>query len=107
MLGERRAVVAMQPRETSTNVAIIYDGTESVRYVSLRHLRLVQDGKVLEDVPPYNGELPGDKPRPPAAAPLTFTELCTEMNVTPVERKALATCLAVLRATATLELAHP
>lgn len=61
----RRAVVAMQPRETSTNVAVIFDGTESVRYVPVQDLRLIVDGKP-EDVPPYNGELPGDKPRAPA-----------------------------------------
>lgn len=58
-VSKRRGVVDSNPRETSAQVQIVYDGTHSCRYVPIMDLRLLVDGKP-EEVPPCDG-LPNDE----------------------------------------------
>lgn len=67
-VSKRRGVVHMQPRPTAIRVSVILDDIETARYFPLEELRLLVDGKIAEDVPPCDGEIP--KPAAaPAAAP--------------------------------------
>ena len=69
----RRGVVSMQPREKSLSAQVTLDGTNSVRTMRVKDLRLVLNG-TPEDVAPHNGEWPvvDAPPAPaPAAAPDT------------------------------------
>lgn len=71
--AKRRAVVYAQPRESSRNVSVMYDGTASSRYVDVMDLRFIPPGqKEPEEVPPIEGEPPAlvEKPaKPEAPAP--------------------------------------
>lgn len=65
----RPAKVVGQPRESSTNVKVLFQGTNTPRYVPLAQLRLVVDGKP-EDCAPCDGEIPvkqDEAPVPPAS----------------------------------------
>lgn len=57
--SKRPAKVVGQPRESSVNVKVLFQGTNTPRYVPLAQLRLVVDGKP-EDCAPHDGELPPD-----------------------------------------------
>jgi hypothetical protein len=56
-LSKRTGTVQMNPRPTSLNVSVLFDGLSAQRYVPLKQLRLVVDGRP-EDVPPIDGKLP-------------------------------------------------
>lgn len=53
---KRQAKVDKDPRETSRQVSIIFDGINTPRYVDIRELRLMPDGRTPEDVPPCDGD---------------------------------------------------
>lgn len=57
MHGDRKAVVWGQPRESSTQVQVMYPGCKAPRYVPVVDVRLIVDGKP-EDVPPIDGVPP-------------------------------------------------
>lgn len=73
VVRQRRGVVAMTPRqpEKAVTVAVIFDGTDTFRYIHVGQLRFWPPGeKQYENVPPIDGELPVGgqaialKPRP-------------------------------------------
>lgn len=67
---KRRGLVGQQPRESSRMTAVIYDGTTTARYTDVAVLRLMVDGKIAEDVPPIDGDLPPlpENHRPPRSS---------------------------------------
>lgn len=72
--SNRPAKVVGQPRESSVNVKVLFQGTSTPRYVPISQLRLVVDGK-SEDVAPHDGEVPGvdhRSPVPRVVKPVTY-----------------------------------
>lgn len=55
--SNRPAKVVGQPRDSSVNVKVLFQGTNTPRYVPITQLRLVVDG-VAESVPPCDGVPP-------------------------------------------------
>lgn len=56
-VSRRPGKIVAQPRESSVNVQVLFQGSNTPVYVHISKLRLVVDGKP-EDVPPYDGEIP-------------------------------------------------
>lgn len=82
MLTKRRGIVANDPRENSRQSAVTFEGTNSFRYLFVKNLRLIVDGKP-EDVPPCDGVAPGDvlervapKPTAPRVRPISDKLWC-------------------------------
>ena len=57
--------VQMNPRAASLKISVLFDGAKTQKYVPVGDLRLVVDHKVVEDVPPIDGELPNAAPELP------------------------------------------
>lgn len=70
--SNRPAKVVGQPRESSTNVKVLFQGTNTPRYVPLALLRLVVDGKP-EDCAPHDGEIPVKEEETPVCPPARST----------------------------------
>lgn len=88
--SRRPAKVVGQPRESSVNVKVLFQGTNTPRYVSIRHLRLVVDGKP-EDVAPHDGELPPDVAPVPVHPPPHSTAGLDARDVIKEQRDRLKT----------------
>lgn len=74
--SNRPAKVVGQPRESSVNVKVQFQGTNSTRYVPLAQLRLIVDGKA-EDCAPHDGEIPAPAQEdevPPARRETKFVD---------------------------------
>jgi hypothetical protein len=53
---KRQAKVDKDPRETSRMVSIVFDGIHTPKYVDIREVRLMPDGRTPENVPPCDGD---------------------------------------------------
>lgn len=86
---KRVAEIAMQPRETSATVQVVYEGTKSNQSAPVMDLRLIVDGKP-ESVPPVDGEPPGFKPKAVLPRGNTLTSFVyPPQGLTPAELEAL------------------
>jgi len=54
----RQGTVSSQPRENSTNIAVVLDGNTSFRYFPIKDLRYLINGVTPEEHPPMEGEPP-------------------------------------------------
>ncbi len=82
--SKRQGTVDAQPRESSRNVSVIWDGNTAPIYVDVMDLRLVLDDKgTLDEHPPIDGEPPEKKTRAPEtvlAPPNALAALKTERD---------------------------
>lgn len=60
---DRAGQVNRAPREDAVLVSILFEGCKAEQYVHISELRLMVDGKVLEDVPPCDGVPPAPAAR--------------------------------------------
>lgn len=81
VVRSRKGTVAAQPRESSTNVQIEFEGNTAAIYVPIRQLRLIVDGQP-EDVPPHDGELPAAAPRATGPRPAKPVVVAAGTDVT-------------------------
>ncbi len=65
-VSTRQGKVSRTPKNDQNRMTcILFDGTQSEKYVDVMQLRLIVDGRTPEDVPPIDGEPPADgQPRP-------------------------------------------
>lgn len=68
-VSKRQAKVDKDPRETSRMVSIVYDGIHTPKYVDIRQLRLMPDGRTPETVPPCDGDPDEPEEKQPTVRP--------------------------------------